>query len=156
MARLPESPRRLNVHWSENHLKTWKPDHLINFWAAETVQLNIAEKTTEATPILSPALIICNHIQISTQPDSAAIVIVKEVVTIVIMTTLYVQFCLNTDRGVISRSDHMINCQPISQVVTKARAGVWKSAVCWHSLNPQTGQIHPFQSVTIRTAGMHN
>ena len=88
MARLPESPRRLNVHWSENHLKTWKPDHLINFWAAETVQLNIAEKTTEATPILSPALIICNHIQISTQPDSAAIVIVKEVVTIVIMTAL--------------------------------------------------------------------
>jgi hypothetical protein len=34
VARLPESPRRLNVHWSS--------EHLINS-AAETVQLNIAD-----------------------------------------------------------------------------------------------------------------
>ena len=73
----PETPEHALI-WSEKN----QAGRLINRNKSSVEHFTVYQKRYHHL------LIICNHIQISTQPDSTAIVIVKEVVMIVIMTTL--------------------------------------------------------------------
>ena len=156
MARLPESPRRLNTHWSENLLwsenQHWSENLQINLTILSTSQLKPSSWTLPTTDypdnITRWFFVTISRSQLNQIPQR--LWLLKEVVTIVIMTalrTILPQHRQGSNQQIWSYDQPGSNC--------RAKAGVYEKVLFFGILSILKLGIHTFQSVTIQTAGMH-